>query len=121
MKKARVFIPLTVLAIGGLMYLVVPTSTSNAQAQQNEQETSLRAKIERLERQVEDLQKKVEHLERRPASPPLYAPRVPPGQPNRAPSDWRPFPYQGQTYYWVPVEKNQWEKNQHGPAVRSGK
>jgi hypothetical protein len=89
MNTPPVVTPLAVIAVSGLTWAALLTSTLKAQAQQNaagtDVSTSLRAKVERLEKQVQSLKGQVAQLQRRSAtgssSP---AVKVSPSAPQRA-------------------------------------
>ena len=76
---------------------------------------TLEQKVARLERQVADLQKQIEELKRQRQPPLTLAPAVPSvpfgsgglrqAQPSVLPPGAKPFEFNGQTYYHIPIQQ----------------
>jgi hypothetical protein len=134
MNTPHVVTPWAAIVVGGLTYAAFSTSTFKAQAQQSAADTnvntSLKAKVEKLEKQVRDLERKIAQLQRQsgvqpsPAVPQRAVPQRGTNKPlrrrqsgvqllpplsqrdrNGVPRNWKPFVFNGGTYYLIPVDK----------------
>ncbi len=125
MIQIRTLTSLSVLALCGLLYLAVPASTSSAQDEPDGPDADLQAQVERLEKQAEDLQKQVEALQKQVAELERRlgaideVPRLPEDGEEVSPGA-RPFKFNDQTYYLVPLAEDQ-RQVQNAPTPDSQK
>ncbi len=125
MIQTRTLTSLGVLALCGLLYLAAPSGTSSAQDEPDGQDADLQAQVERLEKQAEDLQKQVEALQKQVAELERQlraideAPRLPENGEEMPPGS-RPFKFNDQTYYLIPLDEAQ-RQAQSAPKPNSQK
>ncbi len=73
------------------------------------------SEVEQLRKEIAELRQRVQSLEDRMRDHSIVVPRggrgrsiitIPPGLPSRpVPNDWRPFEFNGMTYYVVPIDE----------------
>ncbi len=112
--------------VGGILAIVAFCTGSTAPAPP----PSEQSQIEQLKEEVASLRGRVESLEKQLKDRSLVVPRGgrespmiirPPGRPGPVPKDWRPFEFNGMTYYIVPVDTPKTPTQEPGSSHASPK
>jgi uncharacterized coiled-coil protein SlyX len=111
--KNRRFASILVVAGCAMLVFVLSSKASDKQSsQQNAKENEaviqeLKDKVVKLEAQVAELQKQLDEIRKKSPHPYFAIPEPNPKPKNPIPHDWKPFNFNGQRYYIVPLNQSQ--------------
>jgi hypothetical protein len=111
MKHRRFASLLTAAAYATAVFVLSSEASSGQSAQGDAKDKDaavreLKEKVVKLEARVAELQKQIDEIRKKPAYPYFAIPEPNPRPKKPVPQDWKPFQFNGQQYYIVPLTEN---------------